>query len=247
MPMTRCTLDPGASEAGKTAIAWSGGKDCCLAWLRLRERGITAGTFVTMCEPDGRSKAHSLSAELLAAQVAAFGGNWLPVCVPRDAYAVAFDTTLYRLRAMGHTCMAFGDIDLRAHRDWIEAACAKAGMRPLFPLWGEARDALAAEVIARGIRARLVAIDTRWLDASFAGAQYDAALLARLPADVCRCGEEGEFHTFVLDAPGMSGALPVRDGTRREAVSQPPFAPTVHVFQELVLDGRAARGEDPSP
>lgn len=234
-------------EAGRTAIAWSAGKDCCLALLRLREGGIDVGTFVTMCEPDGRSKAHALPAELVAAQVAAFGGRWLPVRVPPGEYAAAFDATLRTLRASGHTQMAFGDVDLQAHRDWIDAACAKAGLRPLFPLWGEARDALAKEVIARGIRARVVVVDTRWLDASFAGADYDAALLARLPAGVCPCGEEGEFHTFVFDAPGMSAPLAIRDGAQREAASSPPFAPTVHVFQEFVLDGPAACGADRSP
>lgn len=236
----------GAPETGRIAISWSGGKDGCLAWLRLRERGIVVDTFVTMCEPDGVSKAHALPAELLAAQVVAFGGRWLPVRVPPGEYATAFDATLRMLRAAGHTHMVFGDVDLQAHRDWIEAACAKAGLQPLFPLWGEARAALAEEVIARGIRARLVVVDTRWLDASFAGAHYDAALLARLPAGVCPCGEEGEFHTFVFHAPGMTAPLPIRDGARREAASSPPFAPTVHVFQELVLDGPAKRNDDPS-
>jgi len=234
-------------EAGRTAIAWSAGKDCCLALLRLRERGIDVETFVTMCEPDGRSKAHALPAELVAAQVAAFGRRWLPVRVPPGEYAAAFDATLRALRETGHTRMAFGDVDLQAHRDWIEAACAKAGLQPLFPLWGEARDALAKEVIARGVRARVVVVDTRWLDASFAGAHYDAALLARLPAGVCPCGEEGEFHTFVFDAPGMSAPLSIRDGARREAASSPPFTPTVHVFQEFVLDAPAAHAGNPSP
>jgi len=232
---------------GRIAIAWSGGKDCCLAWLRLRERGIAVETFVTMCDPDGASKAHGLPAGLLAAQVAAFGARWLPVRVPPGEYAASFEATLRTLRSTGHTRMAFGDIDLQAHRDWIEAACGRAGLQPLFPLWGEAREALAAEVIARGIRARLVAIDTRWLDASFAGAHYDAELLARLPAGVCPCGEEGEFHTFVLDAPGMTEGLSVRSGVRREVASSPPFAPTVHVFQELVLQGPVPRAGDPAP
>lgn len=234
-------------EDGRIAIAWSAGKDGCLALLRLREQGTDVETFFTMCEPDGRSKAHALPAELVAAQVAAFGGRWLPVRVPPGEYAATFDAALRALRETGHTRMAFGDIDLQAHRDWIEAACAKAGLQPLFPLWGGARDALAREVIARGIRARVVVVDTRWLDASFAGADYDAALLARLPDGVCPCGEEGEFHTFVFDAPGMSAPLSIRDGARREAASSPPFAPTVHVFQEFVLDAPAAHAGNASP
>ncbi len=219
----------------KAAVSWSGGKDCCLAWLRVREQGLAVTTFVTMCELDGTSKAHGLSADLVAAQVAAFGVDWMPVRVPPGEYLQSFDAALQRLRESGHTHVVFGDIDLQAHRDWLEPACAKAGLQALFPLWGQARAALAAEVLARGIRARLVAVDLRWLDASFAGARYDAALLARLPAGVCSCGEEGEFHTFVHEAPGMSAPLAIREGACRQVASRPPFTPTVHVFQEFRL------------
>lgn len=229
------------SAGTRTAISWSAGKDSCLALLRARDSGLVVSTFVTLCEPDGTSKSHVLPAGLVAAQVAAFGADWLQVPVATDAYAATFEATLRRLRDDGHAQMVFGDIDLQAHRDWIEGACAKAGLQPLFPLWGERRDAVAAEVIARGIRAIVVVVDTRRLDASFAGAHYDAALLARLPDDVCPCGEEGEFHTFVFDAPGMSAALVLRAGARHEFAARPPFAPARLVSRELLLEGSRAR------
>lgn len=138
------------TASARAAISWSAGKDSCLALLRARESGFAASTFVTMCEPDGTSKSHALPAALVAAQVAAFGGDWLQVSVASGAYASTFDATLRRLRDTGHTHMVFGDIDLQAHRDWLEVACAKARLQPVFPLWGERRDAVAAEVIARG-------------------------------------------------------------------------------------------------
>jgi diphthine-ammonia ligase len=105
----------------------------------------------------------------------------------------------------------------------------------VFPLWGEARAALAQEILARGIRARVVCVDTRWLDASYCGADYDAALLARLPAGVCPCGEDGEFHTFVFDAPGFAQPLAIVNGPQRRVLSVPPLVPTELVFQTLTL------------
>jgi diphthine-ammonia ligase len=223
-------------DAGcKAAVSWSAGKDACLAMLRAREAGLSLPTFVTMCEADGSSKAHALRPALIEAQVAAFQAQWLPVRVAPRSYAQRFDETLRQLRETGHTHMVFGDIDLQAHRDWLEPACVRAGICALFPLWGERRDALAAEVIRRGIRARLVCVDTRWLDASFCGVDYDAALLARLPAGVCPCGEDGEFHSFVFDAPGMVRPLRIRNGDQRRQASAAPLAPTVLVFQDLQL------------
>ncbi len=215
------------------AISWSAGKDSCLALLRAREAGLEVRTFLTMCDPDGTTKSHALAPALVAAQVAALGGVWRPAVAGPGEYGAVFARELHALRAAGHTHLVFGDIDLQAHRDWLEPACAQAGLAALFPLWGEPRAALAREVVARGIRALLVCVDARRLDAAFCGADYDAALLDRLPAGVCPCGEEGEFHTFVWDAPGFAAPLALRRSGRRTVASRPPLAPTELVFEEL--------------
>ena len=217
------------------AISWSAGKDSWLALMRAREQGLHVATFVTMCDADGTSKSHALAPDLVAAQVRALGGTPLCVRVPPGEYAARFDACLRELVASGHTHMIFGDIDLQAHRDWLAPACERSGLVPVFPLWGESRAALARELVARGVQARVVCVDTRWLDASFCGARYDASFLARLPAGVCPCGEDGEFHTFVTGGPGFAQAVPVVDGAQRQVASRPPFAPTGFVFQALSL------------
>ncbi len=223
----------------RCAISWSAGKDSWLALLRAREQGLAVSTFVTMCDEDGASKSHALPPGLVDAQVRALGGTPLGVRVPPGQYAARFDACLRELAATGHTHMIFGDIDLQAHRDWLAPACERAGLVALFPLWGESRDALARELVARGVQARVVCVDTRWLDASFCGAAYDDAFLARLPAGVCPCGEDGEFHTVVTGGPGFAAPLRVIDGPRRRVASQPPFAPTEFVFQSLALEPAA--------
>jgi uncharacterized protein (TIGR00290 family) len=219
----------------RAAISWSAGKDSCLAWLLAREQGLNIRTFLTMCEPDGTSKSHALAPALIGAQVQAAGGIWRAARVPPGDYARVFDDELKRLVGEGHTHLVFGDIDLAAHRDWLEPACARVGLDAVFPLWGMARAEVAQAILARGIRARLVCVDTRWLDASFCGRDYDAALLARLPDGVCTCGEGGEFHTFVFDAPGFSHALPIVNGAQRVVRAPPPMSPVDLVMQALEL------------
>ena len=220
---------------GRCAISWSAGKDSWLALTRAREQGWRVDTFVTMCDEDGTSKSHALPPELIEAQVRALGGAPIGVRVPAGGYAARFDACLRELAASGHTHMVFGDIDLQAHRDWLAPACERAGLASLFPLWGEARATLARELVTRGVRARVVCVDTRWLAASFCGAAYDADFLARLPAGTCPCGEDGEFHTFVTDGPGFAHPVPVIAGAQRRVASQPPFAPTEFVFETLSL------------
>jgi diphthine-ammonia ligase len=220
----------------RAAISWSAGKDSCLAWLRARQQGFDVQTFVTMCHTDGTSQSHALPPALIEAQVRAIGGAWLPVNVAPGEYAQAFGSALRGLRERGHTHMVFGDIDLAAHRDWIEPQCERAGLIAMFPLWGQARAALAQEIIDRGMRARTVCVDTRWLDASFCGVDYDAAFLARLPDGVCPCGEGGEFHTFVYGGPGFAHDLALHNAAQRRVRAVPPWAPTELVFQSLVLE-----------
>ena len=226
--MNTSTAAP-ASTPPRAALSWSAGKDGCLAWLRARDQAIEVSTFVTMCDGEGPSLSHALPREWLARQVAACGVAWQAVgvhCGSPGGYAAAFDRALAALRRGGHTHRVFGDIDLAAHRDWIAPRCVAAGLVPLFPLWGESRAKLAQEVIARGIQARLVAVDTGRLDAAFCGMTYGAALLARLPPTVCPCGEDGEFRTAVTFAPGMLHAVPLPDRGVQVVASAPPLSPT---------------------
>lgn len=220
-----------------TAISWSAGKDSMLALLRAREAGLDVATFLTMMDADGTSKSHALPAALIAAQVEALGGRWLAARVDEapGAYGRAFARQLQALRAEGHRRVVFGDIDLAAHRDWVEPQCRRAGLQAVLPLWGEARALLAHEVITRGIRARIVCVDTARLDASYCGAEFEAALLERLPAGVCRCGEDGEFHTFVWDGPGFARPLAVVSHGIERVAARPPLAATELAFDRLAL------------
>ncbi|HEU4459894.1 MAG TPA: adenosine nucleotide hydrolase [Methylibium sp.] len=221
----------------RVAVSWSAGKDSMLALLRAREQGLAVATLLTMCEADGTSKSHALAPALIEAQAAALGLAWRPARVADEAgaYGRAFADALAALHGDGHDGIVFGDIDLQAHRDWLEPACARAGLRAHFPLWGEPRAALAREIVARGIRARLVCVDAARLDAGFCGADYDAQLLDRLPKPVCPCGEDGEFHSFVFDGPGFAAPLSLRSLGQERVASRPPLAATTLVFDRLVL------------
>jgi uncharacterized protein (TIGR00290 family) len=109
------------------------------------------------------------------------------------------------LRGIDH--VAFSDLfleDVRAHR---EKQLAKAGKHGVFPLWGLDTRVLARDMVTAGFRAIVVCVDPRALDPSFAGRDFDAQFLGDLPEGVDPCGENGEFHTFVWDAPMYRGPI----------------------------------------
>ena len=117
----------------------------------------------------------------------------------------------------GFTHIAFGDLFLRDIREYRERQLAGSGLTPVFPLWEMPTGQLARDMIAGGLRARLSCVHSKVLDASFAGREFDAALLADLPRDVDPCGENGEFHSFVYDGPMFRQPLAIEAGETHEA------------------------------
>jgi diphthamide synthase (EF-2-diphthine--ammonia ligase) len=89
---------------------------------------------------------------------------------------------------------------------------AGTGLELLFPAWGIPTDALAAQMIAAGLKAKITCVNPSKLPRSFAGAEFDQRFLDSLPAGVDPCGENGEFHSFVYEAPVFTNPLRVRDG-----------------------------------
>lgn len=136
------------------------------------------------------------------------------------------ETALTRVAATGASQMIFGDLfleDVRAHR---EAKLAGSGIAPLFPLWGRPTSALAREMIAAGIDARIVTVDPTKLSPGFAGRRYDEDLLVELPDGIDPCGENGEFHTAVLGHPMFAAPIAAQPG---ETVTRDGF-----VYADLI-------------
>src|SRR5712672_258592 len=199
----------------KCLVSWSSGKDS--AWLVhvLRSRGdIEIGALMTTInEPAQRVAMHAVRMELLEAQAAALGlPLWtipIPSPCPNEAYERAMGATVARAVAEGFTHVAFGDLFLQDVRRYREDRLAGTGLTPIFPLWGRPTAALAEEMIAGGLRAVLTCVNPKHLDRSFAGRQFDRALLRDLPAEVDPCGERGEFHSFAYDGPMFSRPVAV--------------------------------------
>jgi diphthamide synthase (EF-2-diphthine--ammonia ligase) len=120
--------------------------------------------------------------------------------------------TCARAVSEGIEGVAFGDLFLEDVRGYREKQMKDTGLEPIFPVWGLPTRELAQEMIASGVRAKLTCIDTRKLDRSFAGREFDQTLLSALPDGADPCGEWGEFHSFVYAGPMLNAVLPVSVG-----------------------------------
>jgi uncharacterized protein (TIGR00290 family) len=199
------------------AVSWSGGKDCALSMWRLwREHGPPAALITTYDEDGERSRAHRLRPALLDAQAAALGVPAIAVPTSLPGYAANFGAALAQARdALGVTAAVFGDIELEAHRTWFRSVCAGVGLDCLHPIWAAPREALLREFLDAGFVTTIAAVQDGKLDEGLLGRTIDDAVIAAFQrAGIDLCGENGEYHTFVVDGPCFARRVAWREAGR---------------------------------
>jgi len=168
---------------------------------------------------------HGTRRSVLEAQAEAVGLPLWVVPLPWPCSNEIYETRMREVcrRAVdeGIAGFAFGDLFLRDIRTYRETQLRPTGLEPLFPLWEKPTAALAREMIAAGLRAKLTCVDTKQLPSSFAGREFDAALLSDLAREADPCGERGEYHTCVYAGPMFNAPVALEAG---EIVTRDSFA-----------------------
>ena len=198
--------------------------------LRRSAEYEVVGLLTTFNGEADRVAMHAVRRELVERQAAAAGLPLWSVPLPwpcsNEQYEALMARACAKAVAEGIEGVAFGDLFLEDVRAYREKQMKGTGLEPIFPVWGLPTRALAEEMIASGLRAKLTCVDTEKLDRSFAGREFDEELLSALPKEVDPCGERGEFHSFVYAGPMLDGVVPVSVG---ETVVRDQF-----VFADLI-------------
>ncbi len=202
----------------KVLLSWSSGKDSAWTLHLLRQRPDIqiAALVTTFNSKANRVAMHAVRRALVEAQAERTGIPLWAVELPWPCSNLEYEA---RMRAVcqrateeGITAVAFGDLFLQEIRDYRVRQLQGSGLEPLFPVWQIPTDQLSRDMIAAGVKARITCVDPSRLAKNFAGHDYDLQLLHALPTGVDPCGENGEFHTFVYDAPVFSEPIGVRRG-----------------------------------
>ena len=184
--------------------------------LRQQPNIQVAVLLTTFNSEANRVAMHAVRRALVEAQAERTGiPLWaveLPWPCSNQEYEERMRAACQRASAEGITAVAFGDLFLQDVRDYRVRQLQGSGLEPLFPLWQIPTQELARDLIAAGVKAKITCVDPSKLGKSFAGREYDVPLLQALPAGVDPCGENGEFHTFVYDAPVFSRPIEVQTG-----------------------------------
>ena len=187
----------------KIGCSWSGGKDSCFALMKLLESGSELKVLVNMMNENGLiSRSHGIPKSILQQQANAMNVPIVTIPTSWNDYEKNFTNTLRNIKAAhGVDTMVFGDIDLQAHRDWEEKVCSNAGLKSSLPLWQLDRQQLIYDMLVAGIETVIVSCNTS-LGENFLGRAITESVIPEFEAlGVDVCGENGEYHTLVVNCP----------------------------------------------
>ena len=207
-------------------FTWSSGKDSALSLHRLlQDPDVEVTGLLTMVTAGyDRVSMHGVRRELLEQQAERIGLPLSLVTIPQQCefedYEKLMREALDEQKTQGVEAVAFGDIFLEDLRKFREEKLAQVGLPALFPIWKESTTDLAEELIASGFVTTITCADREAFAGTgisaeeIVGRRLDRELLSALPDSIDPCGENGEFHSFVREAPIFREPIRVTVGER---------------------------------
>ena len=198
-------------------VSWSGGKDSCLACYKAIKAGFEPKyLFNTISSEYNRSMFHGVRSNLLRLQAKSLAIPMIQKPVNERNYEFEFVNAFKKAKKEGIDYGVFGDIFLVNGRKWVEKACKKAGIKPVFPLWEIKSEKIIDEFISAGFKSIVVSANSKFFDKDFIGKDIDEDFIKDLKGikEVDPCGENGEFHIFVYDGPIFKSKVRFRKGKK---------------------------------
>jgi diphthine-ammonia ligase len=183
--------------------SWSGGKDSCLACYLALGQGYRISHLVNFISREfKRVSFHGTEARMIQLQSQAIGIPLLQKQTTWEGYEQEFKEAVRSLLPRGIEGMVFGDIYLDEHREWVERVCGELEIEAIEPLWNKDTEKVFTDFIDAGFEAIIVSASDELIDQGWVGKRLDSKFLAYLKTrNVDLCGENGEYHTLVVNGP----------------------------------------------
>ena len=196
----------------KTAALWTGGKDSALACNKaMREHDVVnIVTFIW----DKPSLAHPLSIIKSQSEAIEIPFLWYRLKPPyKESYreAILHLKQNYRIDSVVTGDISYVDA---YHGNWIDEVCKDTGVEVIKPLWEHDRQSILDELLDNGFRILFSCVKEPWMTEEWLGRILDSNSMKEMQtlhqlkgSDLC--GENGEYHTMVLDAPYFTKTIQV--------------------------------------
>lgn len=189
----------------RVAVSWSGGKDSCLAYQKaLAQDHEICGIITFLWEnPSLAHPLHIIELQAKAIKTKHFKAE------TKEPYFEHYRKALSSLaKEESIEGIVTGDIaPLDAfHGNWMDDVCKGLNLKVIKPLWGVDRHQILKELISQGCKAVFSCVKKPWFDEKWLGRELNWESLEELKTlrncyGIDLCGENGEYHTLITDAP----------------------------------------------
>jgi len=211
--------------------SWSGGKDSCFACYKALKAGYKITYLINFISKEyKRVSFHGIESGLIKIQSELAGIPLYQKETTPDNYESEFKDAV---RSLVHNennppsppfskggkgglsnvikGMVFGDIYLEEHKQWVERVCNDLKIEAIEPLWERNTEELIQDFIQKGFQAVVISAQERSVDKEWIGKTVNRDFVEYLKTkpEVDICGENGEYHTFVVAGPLFRGRIEI--------------------------------------
>lgn len=195
----------------KAATLFSGGKESMYAMYLIENQGIEVKHLIH--EIPSFSSPHAINLEALETLAKSMNRQFTIVDLHKGELEL-----VKTLKNLDIDALVAGDIRVPQHISWLEDICSKAGgIKLLEPLFGKETSILFREMFSgklrSGFKATIIGVDTRCLGEEWLGftlSNETAETFLSKTQHVDPLGENGEYHTIVIESPLYSNAFKIK-------------------------------------
>ena len=182
----------------KAAALFSGGKDSLYAVHLVEKNGIKVDHLITLLPTLPWPSPHAENMEALKILADSMNKPLTIVDCQKD------EALLKTLKLLNVEALVAGDIAVEEHVTAFNAICKKAGLKLLEPIYGRDTHDLFEEIFNSGYRALITGVNLEKLGEEWLGFVIDKETRGEFLLKIGKVdplGENGEFHTLVLECP----------------------------------------------
>jgi len=193
------------------ACLFSGGKESVYAIQTVQKQGIEVKHLIY--EIPSFSSAHAFNMEAVKILAKSKNKHFTVVNLHEDG-----DELVAVLKNLNVEALVAGDINVPQHITWLNDKCSRAGkVKLLEPLWGKDTSVLFREMFlgksGSKFKAVIIGVDNKRLKEEWLGftlSDQTAETFLSGTQGVDPLGENGEYHTIVIESPLYSNTFRIK-------------------------------------
>ena len=196
------------------AALFSGGKDSLYALHLAEKQGVEVEHLITLLPTLPWPSPHAENIDALKLLAQSMDKQLTIIDFKREGAFVEV------LKNLAVDALVAGDINVEAHLMGLEDVCGKVGLELLEPIYGRNTFELFNEIFGLGFKALITGVNLTCLDEEWLGfviSEKTGAEFLQKIGSADPLGENGEFHTLVLECPLYTKSFKAKSIAKKSA------------------------------